>query len=146
MNVHVGDHRVAWWWKRIMGKQISCMTLIGVHLTVHLVHSNKCEVCMYLLHVYCTMYMYVTLYMCIVHNVMGVPKQELGQFFLGLGLVVKDRPLELLRLTSKIPVQVPMNFTRFQWRRCSCSTSLVQTTAFIPRSPHPVILRTAPVV
>ena len=30
---------------RVMGKQISYMTLIGVHSTMHLVHPNYCCVC-----------------------------------------------------------------------------------------------------
>ena len=36
----VGDHRVGWWWKGVMGQQNSCKTLTGVHSTMHLMHPN----------------------------------------------------------------------------------------------------------
>ena len=31
--------------KGLMDKQISYMTLIGVHSTMHLVHPNLCHIC-----------------------------------------------------------------------------------------------------
>ena len=36
----VNDHEVPRGQKGIMGKQISYMTLIGMHLTMHLMHPN----------------------------------------------------------------------------------------------------------
>ena len=35
----VGDHRVGWWWKEVMGQQNSCKTLIGVHLMQKIKYS-----------------------------------------------------------------------------------------------------------
>ena len=43
-GMSVGDHRVGWWWKGVMGKRNSYMTLIGVHSTTYLMHPNWCRV------------------------------------------------------------------------------------------------------
>ena len=47
-EMSVGDHRVAWWWRGVMGKQISYVTLIinwGVpdHAS-HTPHPNQCHI------------------------------------------------------------------------------------------------------
>lgn len=54
-------------------------------------------------------------------------------------------PLLQSRQAYCLYVQMTRNFTRFQQRRCLCSTNLAQTIASIPRSLPPVTLRIAPV-
>ena len=39
-GMSVDDHRIAWWWKGVMDKQIGYLTLIGVHSTMLLMHPN----------------------------------------------------------------------------------------------------------
>ena len=46
MWASIDDHRVPWWLKVVMDKQISYMTLIGVHSTMHLVYLVA-TVCMH---------------------------------------------------------------------------------------------------
>ena len=57
----VGDHRVGQWWKGVMGQQNSYETLIGVHLTMHLMHPIKVLfVCEWLCQcVYTCLYLYL---------------------------------------------------------------------------------------
>ena len=44
MSVH--DHRIVWWWRKgVMDRQISYMTLVGVHSTMHLLMSCNYYVC-----------------------------------------------------------------------------------------------------
>ena len=46
-GMSVGDHRVAWWWKGVMCKQISYMTLIEVHSIDHTSQSMSRNYYMY---------------------------------------------------------------------------------------------------